>query len=437
MWKVRLLALFILVAGVFAGSFIYNSETNEGARFPFKFGLDLSGGTHLIYKADTSSVQPQEVKTSMDALRDVIERRVNLFGVSEPIVQVERGGRFAGVPQERLIVELPGVTDVAEAVALIGRTPLLEFKLLVSGDPTGQGTAIYTDTGLTGRLVKRAQLEFGNSNSGGLSNEPVVILNFNKEGSDLFETLTSENVGQILGIFLDGEVISAPVIREPIPGGTATISGSFTPDEARTLVRDLNFGALPLPIELISTQTIGASLGEEALQKGIKAGIYGLILVALFLALWYRLPGLIAVLALGIYIIIMLSIFKLIPVTLTAAGIAGLILTIGMAVDANILIFERMREEFQTGKDTREAIRDGFARAWLAIRDGNISSIITAVILFWFGTSLVKGFALVFGLGILASMLTAITVTRTFLYALGKHKNEGLTKFLFGKGLSR
>ena len=202
MWKVRLLALFILVAGVFAGSFIYNSETNEGARFPFKFGLDLSGGTHLIYKADTSSIQPQEVKTSMDALRDVIERRVNLFGVSEPIVQVERGGRFAGVPQERLIVELPGVTDVAEAVALIGRTPLLEFKLLVSGDPTGQGTAIYIDTGLTGRLVKRAQLEFGNSNSGGLSNEPVVILNFNKEGSDLFETLTSENVGQILGIFL-------------------------------------------------------------------------------------------------------------------------------------------------------------------------------------------------------------------------------------------
>jgi len=193
----------------------------------------------------------------MDALRDVIERRVNLFGVSEPIVQVEKGGRFAGVSEERLIVELPGVTDVAEAVALIGQTPLLEFKLLVSGDPTGAGSAVYTDTGLTGRLVKRAQLEFG-SGGGGLTNEPVVILSFNKEGSDLFEKITTEHVGRNLGIFLDGEVISAPVIREPITGGTATISGGFTPDEARLLVRDLNFGALPLPIELISTQTIGA-----------------------------------------------------------------------------------------------------------------------------------------------------------------------------------
>lgn len=437
MWKVRLGALTLLIAGIFVGSFVYNSEITEGARFPFKFGLDLSGGTHLIYRADISSIQPEEIKTSMDALRDVIERRVNLFGVSEPIVQVERGGRFAGAVQERLIVELPGVTDIAEAVRLIGQTPLLEFKLLVSGDPTGQGAAIYTDTGLTGRLVKRAQLEFGSSNSVGLSNEPVVILNFNKEGSDLFESLTSNNVGEVLGIFLDGEVISAPVIREAISGGRATISGGFTPDEARILVRDLNFGALPLPIELISTQTIGASLGKEALQKGIIAGMYGLLFVALFLIVWYRLLGLVAVVALGIYIMIMLAMFKIIPVTLTSAGIAGFILTIGMAVDANILIFERMKEEFKRGKDTREAVRDGFARAWLAIRDGNISSIITAIILFWFGTSLVKGFALVFGIGILASMLTAITVTRTFLYALGKHENKGLVKFLFGNGLNR
>ena len=232
-------------------------------------------------------------------------------------------------------------------------------------------------------------------------------------------------------------VISAPVIREPIAGGTATISGGFTPDEARLLVRDLNFGALPLPIELISTQTIGASIGEVALQRGVTAGMYGLLFVALFLLLWYRLPGLVAVVALGIYIAIMLSIFKIIPVTLTAAGIAGFILTIGMAVDANILIFERMKEELKIGKDTQEAVKDGFARAWLDIRDGNISSIITAIILFWFGTSLVKGFALVFGIGIIASMLTAITVTRTFLYALGKYENKGFVKALFGRGFSK
>ena len=436
MLKIRLVATLILIVGILVGSFVYNSETKEGARFPFKFGLDLSGGTHLIYRADTSSIDPLEVKTAMGALRDVIERRVNLFGVAEPIVQVEQGGRFAGVIEERLIVELPGVTDVAEAVALIGQTPLLEFKLLLSGDPTGEQSAIYTDTGLTGSLVRRAQLEFG-SGGGGLANEPVVILSFNKEGSDLFKQLTTDNVGGILGIFLDGEVISAPVIREPIAGGTATISGGFTPEEARLLVRDLNFGALPLPIELISTQTIGASMGEAALQRGVTAGMYGLLFVALFLLLWYRLPGLVAVVALGIYIAIMLSIFKIIPVTLTAAGIAGFILTIGMAVDANILIFERMKEELKIGKDTQEAVRDGFARAWLAIRDGNISSIITAIILFWFGTSLVKGFALVFGIGIIASMLTAITVTRTFLYALGKYENKGFVKALFGRGFSK
>ena len=434
MLKIRLVATLILIVGILVGSFVYNSETKEGARFPFKFGLDLSGGTHLIYRADTSSVDPLEVKTAMGALRDVIERRVNLFGVAEPIVQVERGGRFAGVIEERLIVELPGVTDVAEAVALIGQTPLLEFKLLLSGDPTGEKSAIYIDTGLTGSLVRRAQLEFG-SGGGGLANEPVVILSFNKEGSDLFKQLTTDNVGGILGIFLDGEVISAPVIREPISGGTATISGGFTPEEARLLVRDLNFGALPLPIELISTQTIGASLGEEALENGITAGMYGLLLVALFLTLWYRLPGLISVVSLGIYISIMLAIFKIIPVTLTTAGIAGFILTIGIAVDANILIFERMKEEFREGKNTSEAAHDGFIRAWLSIRDGNLSSIITAVVLFWLGTLLLKGFALVFGIGVIISMLTAVTITRTFLYALGTHAFRGVIKFLFGSGI--
>jgi len=447
MWKVRLIALALLIAGILVGSFVYSSEMQPESRFPFKFGLDLLGGTHLIYRADISEVRPEEVKGSMAALRDVIERRVNLFGVAEPIVQVEKGGRFAGVIEERLIIELPGVTDIGEAIALIGQTPLLEFKLLDESalpdsseeeiNPGGATKDVFIATGLTGRYLKRAQLEFGSTSSGGLSNEPIVALEFDREGAKLFEQITADNIGRILGIFLDGEPISTPVIREAISGGRATISGSFSPDEARLLVRNLNFGALPLPIELISTQTIGASLGDEAVAKGLFSGIIGLSIVAFFMMAWYRLPGVLAVVSLSIYIAIMLAIFKLIPVTLTAAGVAGFILSIGLAVDANVLIFERMKEELREGKDTADAARDGFSRAWLAIRDGNISSIITAIILFWFGTSIVEGFALTFGIGIVVSMLTAITITRTFLYALGRFPYLGAVKLLFGSGIGR
>ena len=444
-WKMRLLALMVLLGGVLVGSFVYSSEVGSDSRFPFKFGLDLSGGSHLIYRADVSEVAVEEVKESMDALRDVIERRVNLFGVAEPIVQVERGGRFAGIIEERLIIELPGITDVGEAIALIGKTPLLEFKLLDDSAiqltdeenliSNGVTDDVFIATGLTGRFLKRAQLEFGSTQTGGLSNEPIIVLEFDSEGADLFEQITRDNVGRILGIFLDGEPISTPVIREVISGGQATISGSFTPEEAKLLVRDLNFGALPLPIELISTQTIGASLGEEAVAKGIFSGIVGLSIVALFMTVWYRLPGVLAVVSLSIYIAVMLAIFKLVPVTLTAAGVAGFILSIGIAVDANVLIFERMKEEFKGGKSIEDAVRNGFSRAWLAIRDGNISSIITAVILFWFGTSIVKGFALTFGVGIMVSMLTAITITRTFLYTLGGFSYRRAAKFLFGSGI--
>jgi protein-export membrane protein SecD len=445
MTAIRLWAIALLIAGALLGNFVYGNQTNEDARFPFKFGLDLQGGTHLVYVADTSEVPENEVEGAMAALRDVIERRTNLFGVSEPLVQVEEGGAFAGETQQRLIVELPGVTDTEEAIRLIGETPLLEFKLL-DGDwepdenatTTGPGLPdeAYITTGLTGRFLERATLQFGQGS--GLSNEPIVVIDFDSEGADLFEELTRENVGEVLAIFLDGQPISTPVIREVIAGGTATISGNFDLEEARTLVRDLNYGALPLPIELLSTQTIGASLGEQALDQGLKAGMLGLALVAIFLVLWYRLPGLIAVISLGLYILMMLAFFQLIPITLTAAGVAGFILSIGMAVDANILIFERMKEEFREGrKDTEQSIRDGFARAWVAIRDGNLSSIITAIILFWFGTSLVEGFALTFGLGILVSMFTAITVSRSLLLAIGNFKNEGTVRFLFGSGLKR
>ncbi|PCI29321.1 protein translocase subunit SecD [Candidatus Wolfebacteria bacterium] len=446
--KSRIFGLIFLITGILLGYFIYASEANDQSKYGFRLGLDLSGGTHLIYEANTTDVVKGEINSTMSALRDVIERRVNLFGVSEPVVQVEKPGAFSS--SNRLIVELPGVTDVDEAVALIGKTPLLEFKLFdsdaqkafveqVQNNSVTEGfnpqTDLYTDTGLTGRLLKRATLQFGSNSSGGLSNEPIIGIEFDREGADLFAKLTRENVGEVMAIFLDGVLISDPVIREEITGGQAVISGNFTPDEARELVRDLNFGALPIPIELISTQNIGASLGEEALNSGLVAAIYGLIVVALFLILWYRLPGLVAVLSLGIYIVLILTLFKIIPVTLTAAGIAGFILSIGMAVDANILIFERIRDEFNHGeRNIKEAVTRGFNRAWLPIRDGNISSILTAVILFWFGTSLVEGFALVFGLGVIVSMFTAITITRNLLLSISSGEYSGKAKFLFGNG---
>lgn len=426
------------------GYFVYTNTTNPNAGHPFKLGLDLAGGSHLVYEADVSNIDPSDVPDLMNVLRDVIERRVNIFGVSEPIVQVEESSFVSDEPHQRLVVELPGVTDVSQAVEEIGKTPLLEFKLIdekamaaqdavaslqesasgtgaVIGKATVDGEEVgdpYVDTGLTGRYLESASLEFAGNGSGQLSNEPIVAVQFTGEGADLFAQITKDHVGEQLAIFLDGELISAPTIRETIIGGRAIISGGFNPDEAKSLSENLNFGALPVPIELVSTQTVGASLGSNVLGKGIDAGMLGMSLVVVFMLLWYRLPGAVASIALGSYIVMMLALFMLIPVTLTAAGLAGFILSIGMAVDANVLVFERMKEEYLAGKGSREAARIGFSRAWSAIRDGNITSMLSAIILFWFGTSIVKGFALVFGMGVIVSMLSALLVTRTLLVAL-------------------
>lgn len=436
--------LTILVGGLLA-FFVYQNSTQPDANYPFKLGLDLSGGSHLVYQADVSNVDPEEVDDLMGVLREVIERRVNIFGVSEPIVQVEKSSVVAEVQQERLVVELPGVTDIEEAVAAIGETPLLEFKLVKTGISLSTTTATSTasmettfeDTGLTGRYLESAQLQFvGQTGGGGLSNEPIIAITFDEEGSVLFKEITTENVGKQLAIFLDGEMLSSPNINEPIAGGQAVISGGFTPEEAKSLAENLNFGALPVPIELISTETVGASLGAEVLAKGITAGLIGFGLVALFIVGWYRLPGLVAVVSLAFYAVSMLAIFQYIPVVLTAAGLAGFILTIGMAVDANVLVFERMKEEYRQGKRSREAAQIGFKRAWSAIRDGNFTSILAAVILFWFGTSLVKGFALVFGIGVLMSMLSALFVTRTLLLALPDvDRNKKLWGKLYDSGI--
>ncbi|HWO07639.1 MAG TPA: protein translocase subunit SecD [Candidatus Paceibacterota bacterium] len=441
MWKYRASALAILIIGALAGWYVYDSQVS-GSR-PFRLGLDLSGGTQLLYRADTSAIPPADLEDSMDALRETIERRVNLFGVAEPIVQREKGSSIAGEGEERLIIELPGVTDANEAIRQIGQTPVLEFRMLEGDAPPEIASAnldpliinaLFGEAILTGRHIERAELQFGQG-QGGFSNEPVVVLHFDGEGTRIFAETTKKNVGRTFGIFLDGKPISTPVIREEIPGGTAVISGNFTPEEARELVRNLNFGALPVPIELVSTQTVSGTLGNAAVRDGIIAGLWGLAAVAIFMVLWYRLPGFLAILALILYCIVSLVVFKVIPVTLTAAGIAAFILSIGMAVDANVLIFARMREEMAKGKPIAEAITDGFARAWLSIRDSNISSIITAIILFWFGTSIIKGFALVFGLGVVISMLTAITVSRMFLMALATSGNGRIVKFLFGSGI--
>lgn len=448
--KTRIIAVMLLIAGLAVGYFVYASQLKPNSavgKFPFKLGLDLNGGSHLVYKADVSKVNPGEVSVSMDALRDTIERRVNLFGVSEPLVQVEEGGVLGSKEaSQKLIVELPGITDIDQAIALIGETPTLEFMVLKTSDMDAlQAKTDLTDeqkaqelqklfipTGLTGRLLQKAQVEFISN-----TNEPAVSLQFNSEGKALFAKLTKENVGNVLAIFLDGQPISLPVVRQEIADGRAQISGGFTLDDAKTLVRNLNYGALPVPIELISTQTIGASLGEKAVAGSVKAGEWALIVIAIFLILWYRLPGFLAVVSLGIYTVLMLALFKLIPVTLTEAGIAGFILSIGMAVDANILIFERMKEEFRRGHSIYDGAKEGFHRAWLSIRDSNSSSLITGAILYYFGSSaIIRGFALVFIIGVLVSMFTAITVSRTFLFAIVPTKDSKVARFLFNNGFN-
>ena len=444
MLKRRIIAIVVLVVGIALGALLIRSqEANPPhalAKYPFRLGLDLSGGSHLVYQADVSSIPASEVDDSMASVRDVIERRINTFGVSEPVVQVQNGG-FGATNTHQLSIELPGVTDITQAIALIGQTPLLEFKVQsdapqqittgADGKATVNISNSFVSTGLNGQYLQRAQLIFAQG-----TNEPTVSLQFNAEGTKRFAQITKDNVGKVVAIYLDGQVISAPVVREPITDGTAVISGSFTPEEARALVSSLNSGALPVPISLISTETVGATLGAQAAHAGILAALIGFIIVGLFLILWYRIPGIVAVIALALYTVITLTLYKLIPVTLSAAGIAGFIISIGMAVDANILIFERAREERRRGRSVSDSFSVGFERAWTSIRDANISSIIIAFILFFFGSSLIKGFALTFGLGVIISLLSAITITRLWLRALPTPTSSKVGRFLFSSGFS-
>ncbi len=393
-------------------------KINFEKRYDLKLGLDLQGGTHLVYEGDLKDIPEDARLDAISSARDVIERRVNGFGVSEPVVQVSGANR--------IIIELPGIKNIDEAIALIGQTPFLEFREENPNPPNikpdAEGkinikqTDAYIPTGLTGKQFKRASLEFDQT-----SGVPQVVLQFDAEGTKMFADLTSRSIGKTIAIFLDNEVLSAPVVNTAITDGRAYITGKFTVPEAKELVTRLNSGALPVPIKLISQQNVGATLGLQSVQKSVAAGLIGFAIIALFMILYYRLPGAIAVIALAIYVFLSLAVFKLFGVTLTLAGIAGFILSIGMAVDANILIFERMKEELRRGKTLQQAVEDGFSRAWLSVRDSNFSSLITTFILGYFGSSIIRGFAVTLALGIMLSMFTAITITRTFLRLLVGH----------------
>lgn len=432
--KIRLIVLGIFILAILAGSLDYpvlwdkgidwlNSNLSLGFphfyKLPFKLGLDLQGGTHLIYQADLSNIEAGERSGSMDGIKDVIERRVNLFGVSEPVIQVNKAG-----DSYRLIVDLPGVTDIHQAIDMIGATPYLEFKeqrdqaetdAILKKQEEKDPEALKLDpyfksTTLTGRYLKKAQLTFDST-----TNQPHVSLEFTDEGGKIFAELTKNNVGKTLAIYLDGSPISIPRVQEEITGGKAQITGKFTVEEAKQLSERLNAGALPVPINLISQQNVGPSLGKTSLAQSLKAGVIGLIAVALFMIILYRKNGFLAVLALIIYVILNLMIFKIIPVTLTLAGIAGFILSIGMAVDANVLIFERMKEERKAGRDFTSSVDEGFKRAWPSIRDGNITTLAAAIILYQFSSGSIRGFGLTLFIGVLLSMFTAVAITRIFL----------------------
>lgn len=390
----------------------------------FRKGLDLEGGTSITLRADMKGVPSDQRDSALEGAKTVIQRRIDLFGVSEPLIQTSKVN-----DDYRIIVDLPGVTDVNQAASLIGSTAQLAFWEDAPGSPSAQYiasaaaslppgiTQIFTNphpTELTGKDLDRSTTGF-NQNNG----QPEVQLQFTPSGGQKFEEITGRNVNKRLAIVLDNQVVEAPTVNQAITGGSAVITG-MTLEQAKQLTIQLNAGALPIPLSMLEQRTIGATLGKESLQKSLFAAVLGFIVIVLFMCVLYGQLGVIASIALVLYTLFVLAIFKLSTltpygVTLSLAGIAGFVLSIGMAVDANILIFERMREEMRRGKPRIAAIELGFSRAWSSIRDSNVSSIITSLILIEFGTGIVRGFAVTLLIGVLVSMFSAIVVTRTFL----------------------
>ena len=382
---------------------------------PTNLGLDLVGGSRLILEAETTQSIAKITPEVMNRLQFAIEQRVNKLGVAETVVQQ--------VGDKRLLIEIPAVTDLKEAKAFLGETAQLEFK---KEGKAADGTPVWVSTGLTGQDLSKSIL------STDQTGQWVVSLEFNAEGAKKFADLTKALVGQQMAIFFDGELQSAPRVNEAIYGGKAQITGGdsgFAYEEAERMVNLLNAGALPVPAKIVEENTVGPTLGADSIAKSQKAGIIGLSTVMVFMLLFYHVPGLIANIALIIYSVILFALFKTIPVTLTLAGIAGFILSIGMAVDANILIFERTKEELRAGRNLFTAINSGFDRAFTSIFDSNMTTIITCTILYLLGTSVVKGFALTLAIGVIVSMFTAITVTKNFMHLIfgtGELKYPGL-----------
>lgn len=388
-----------------------------------KYGLDLAGGASLIYSVDTSAAKSGDLVSALESLKINIERRINLFGVSESSVQLSKQGT-----DNRLVVELPGVTNIDDAIKLIGQTASLKFMGIADIAPEATATAtfndVFKDTGLNGSHLVKA-LPVTNPNNGAME----VSLEFNESGTKLFEKATKDYLNKRIAILLDDQVITSPTVSVVIPDGKAVINGSFDTKSAKALSAQLNAGALPLNIKLISQSQVGASLGKDSIDKGIRAGLVGLGLVALFMIGNYGYLGFISIISLTIYGLITITIYRLIPITLTFPGLVGFILSIGMAVDSNILIFERMKEEIRAGKPWNMAMELGFGKAWDSIKDANTCTIITGLILFnpfnWSflnSSGMLRGFAVTLLLGIVISIFTGVVVTRNLLRVLASRK---------------
>ncbi len=398
-----LLTILIIIVAVLSGIAVWPKgpsinipQLNIYKELNIHEGLDLKGGTQLTYQADLSQITSSEQPEAIQGVINIIDYRINQLGVSEPLIQSSG--------DNKIIVELPGVNDINQAINLIGKTAQLKFKT-----ENAEGTD-WIDTELTGANLNKAKVDIDSQKQ-----KPVVSLEFKPEGKELFAQLTKENLNKRIAIFLDDTLISAPTVQSEITDGNAIIEGSFTVEQAKQLEIQLNSGALPVPVKLIAQSNIGATLGNEAMKKSLVAGLIGFLLVIIILLINYRIPGILASIALGIYILISIAIFKLIPVTITLAGVAAFVISIGMAVDANILIFERTKEELRDGRSLLAAIEAGFKRAWPSIRDANFSTLITCFILWYFGTGTIRGFALTLAIGVLVSLFSAITITRTFL----------------------
>ncbi len=361
---------------------------------PVKLGLDLKGGVYAVLEATPENGGDEIDNETMNSLIEVLDRRINGIGVAESVVQK------AGT--NRVIIELPGISDTTEAINMIGKTALLEFKIMDEHGNLGP-------TLLTGGALKKAQVGYGNLG------EPQINFEMKPEGAIEFARITRENVGKQLAIVLDGKVQTAPVIRTEIPGGTGSISGNYTVEEAKRTATLLNSGALPIKAEIIETRTVGASLGDESIAASVVAGKVAMALIGIFMLIFYRFPGIVADIALVCFSIITFALLQFIGATLTLPGIAGLILSAGMAVDANVIIFERIKEELGFGNTIRGAINAGFSKGFIAIFDSNLTTLIVTGILFIFGTGPVKGFAVTLTIGTLASMFTAIVMTKVLL----------------------